>query len=533
MQRTLYFGGSILTMDKARPRAQALLTTDGQILAVGNFGDLAALAPDACRVDLHNQTLMPAFVDGHSHAIMLGSMLSKCDLSECTSFDEILDAISDYRIKNALTSGERINCYGYDLALLREGKHPTASVLDRLGVDNPIGCTHASFHMGVYNTVAMRACGIDDSYTFTGSGVVGRDSEGHLNGYFEEGARRVMSEFMGRGQGESFEKTYLSAEKLYLANGITTVQEGGSVKEGRLEAFKSLADAGKITADVVLYLEPRLKEPEFWARALSIVGKDSYTEHLKVGGVKMVLDGSPQAKTAYMSAPYVGECEYRGYPNLKDDIVYEVLARATAADLQVLAHCNGDAAAEQYVSAWERVVAQHPERVGCRPIMIHAQTVRYDQLDRMAKTGMMPSFFIGHCYYWGDTHLMNLGQERGSRISPLGAALSRGIPFSLHQDSPVTKPNMLHSVWCAVNRITRSGITVGVENRIDVYDALIAATSGGAYGYFEEQTKGILKPGAVADLVILDKDPTATDPMNIKDIRVCETLKAGKTVYKI
>jgi predicted amidohydrolase YtcJ len=245
----------------------------------------------------------------------------------------------------------------------------------------------------------------------------------------------------------------------------------------------------------------------------------------------MVLDGSPQAKTAYMSAPYVGECKYRGYPNLKDDIVYEVLARGSAAGLQVLAHCNGDAAAEQYVSAWERVVAQQPERVGCRPIMIHAQTVRYDQLDRLAKTGMMPSFFVGHCYYWGNTHLKNFGTERGSRISPLGAALSRGIPFSLHQDSPVTKPNMLHSVWCAVNRITRSGITVGPKERISVYDALIAATNGGAYGYFEEQNKGILKPGAVADLVILDKDPTAADPMDIKNIRVCETVKAGKTVY--
>ena len=534
MKKVLYYNGSILTMIKSYPRTEAVLTEDSKILAIGKLAELETLIDEQTeRVDLCGKTLMPAFVDGHSHVVMHGSMLNKCNLSECRSFDEILSTISDFRIKNNLVHGEKISCYGYDLSIIKEGTHPTAAVLDRLGVDNPIGCTHASFHMGVYNTVAMKAAGIDDSYTFVGSGVVGRDTNGKLNGYFEEGARRVMSDFMSKGCNESFSDNFLRAQECYLKNGITTIQDGGNVKESKLENYRVLAESGKIIADIVLYLEPRLKDPTFWQRALSIIGKETYKNHVKIGGVKMVLDGSPQAKTAWMSEPYVGEQEYRGYPNLKDETVYAVLKKGIAENMQVLAHCNGDAAAEQYLTAWERIVTEEPDAKNLRPVMIHAQTVRYDQLNRIAQNGMVCSFFVGHCYYWGDTHLKNFGRSRGSRISPIRAAMDRKVPLNFHQDSPVTQPNMLHSIWCAVNRITRSGNVIGEENRVEVYDALIAATNGGAYTYFEEASKGILAAGAVADLIILDNDPTAIDPMKIKDIKVLRTIKDGRVVYSV
>ena len=163
--------------------------------------------------------------------------------------------------------------------------------------------------------------------------------------------------------------------------------------------------------------------------------------------------------------------------------------------------------------------------------MIHAQTVRYDQLDRMAQVGMMASFFVDHCFFWGDTHRKNLG-DRAWRISPTKRALTLGIPFSFHQDCPVTPPDMLRSVWSAVNRVTRSGVILGEENRLDVYEALIAATRGGAYTYFEENMKGILRAGALADFVILDRDPTAVDPMTIRDIGVLYTVKEDKILYR-
>ena len=245
-----------------------------------------------------------------------------------------------------------------------------------------------------------------------------------------------------------------------------------------------------------------------------------------------MLDGSPQARTAWMRQPYEGETEYVGYPVRTDEWVRTVLDNCIAAGLQPIAHCNGDAAAQQFLDQWEAAVKAAGHGTELRPIMVHAQTVGFDQLDRMAKLGMQPSFFVGHCWFWGDAHLKNFGKERGMRISPMRAALDRGLVPNLHQDCPVTRPEMLHSIWCAVNRITRSGVSIGPEQAVTAEEALRAATWGGAFSYFEEDSKGILTPGAVADLVILDRDPTAVDPMDIRDIQVLETIKDGKTVYK-
>ena len=150
----------------------------------------------------------------------------------------------------------------------------------------------------------------------------------------------------------------------------------------------------------------------------------------------------------------------------------------------------------------------------------------------MAKLKMLPSIFIGHVYYWGDIHMKNFGPQRGHRISPAKDALDRGLIINFHQDTPVTKPNMLHSVWAAVNRISRMGNVIGEDQKIGVYDALKAVTINAAYAYFEEDSKGSLKVGKRADLVILDKSPMAVAPMEIKDIRVMETIKDGKTIYK-
>ena len=255
-----------------------------------------------------------------------------------------------------------------------------------------------------------------------------------------------------------------------------------------------------------------------------------YYRHLKLGGIKLMLDGSPQARTAWMRKPYEGEREYCGYPVRSDEWVRRVLENAIRAGLQPLAHCNGDAAAQQFLDQWEAAMKSVGHGTELRPVMVHAQTVGMDQLDRMKGLGMEPSFFVGHCWFWGDVHMKNFG-ERAQHISPVRSALNRGLIPNFHQDAPVTPPNMIHSVWCAVNRITRNGARVGASEAVSPYEALIAATHGGAYSYFEEDTKGMLCPGAVADLVVLNADPTGIEPEKIREIRVLETVKNGKTVF--
>jgi len=530
--KSLYFGGPILTMDCAVPRVEALLVEDGLIIATGSLDDLKKLAEGACMEDLQGNTLMPAFVDGHSHMAGMGLFFLRCDLTGCTGFDDLLDRIRKFRQERDLTHGEVIRCRGYDPALMKENRHPNAALLDSLGFDNPIICVHQSGHMLACNTIAMQICGLNDDYKFPEGGYVERNAQGHLMGFFEETATRPIKEHFECFTDEQFEEAVLAAQEYYLSRGITTIQDGSGHGPGRFACYERLADAGRLKADIVVYISSEPEEAGFWTEALKKHGNREYRNHLKIGGIKLMLDGSPQARTAWMRQPYEGsEVGYCGYPILTDERVFEILCAAIDHDLQPIAHCNGDAAAEQFLSCWEKAVAKKGRGAELRPVMIHAQTVGYDQLERMVPVGMMPSFFVGHCFFWGDTHLKNFGQERGNRISPVKAAMDHGLPYNFHQDSPITRPEMLHTVWCAVNRITRNGICIGAENCVGVYDGLIGVTRGAAYSYFEETTKGVLCAGAVADLVVLDADPTAVSAMEIKDIRILRTIKDGEILF--
>jgi hypothetical protein len=198
---------------------------------------------------------------------------------------------------------------------------------------------------------------------------------------------------------------------------------------------------------------------------------------------------------------------------------------------QIHVHCNGDAAADQFIRAVRLATAKHGPG-DRRPVMIHAQTVREDQLDAMKELGIIPSFFGMHTYYWGDWHRDSvLGPERASRISPAASALKRGLPFTQHHDAPVALPSSIMILFSQVNRVTRSGEVLGPDQRVSAMDAIRSMTINAAYQYFEERTKGSLEPGKLADLVILDRNPLSVDPMTIKDIRVVETIKEGRTVY--
>ena len=284
---------------------------------------------------------------------------------------------------------------------------------------------------------------------------------------------------------------------------------------------------GKLRADVVCYhsLEdlPSLsaENPTYDRR---------YGNHLKLGGYKVFLDGSPQGKTAWLSQPYEGEGEYRGYPVHRDQQVFSFMKKALEDNRQILVHCNGDAASAQMIRCYRRAL----EQTGCpgvRPVMVHAQMVRRDQLREMASLSIMASFFVNHVFYWGDLHLQNLG-DRGRQISPLASAAQAGVCFTLHQDSPVLPPNMWESIWCATMRVTRSGQNLEPRERIPVYEALKAATINGACQYFEEGEKGSLRPGKRADMIIVDWNPLEHSIDDLKRVSVLETIKDGIPIYQ-
>lgn len=532
--RSLYYNGTILTMEGENKTVPSLLIENGRIVKAGGFEELRAYAPDAGLVDLEGRTLMPSFIDGHSHITVAGQMSFAADLSECGDFQDIVNVLKRYLEENKIGRDGLIMGFGYDHNFLREKAHPLKMVLNQVSEEIPIYVLHSSSHMGCANSAALRLAGVHADTPEPEGGSIGRlQGSREPNGYFEEGAMACLNPLLKERLHFDLAEGIRRAQAMYLKYGVTTVQDGASNLEN-MKLLKSCDDSGDLKIDVAAY---------------PILGRDSsasecfeefpecdgaYACHLKLGGYKAVLDGSPQGRSAWLTAPYENSGDYCAYPWYTDYEVEGFMRKAVEDRKQILVHCNGDAAGDQFLRTYIKALNADPDarKLDLRPVMIHCQTVRDDQLDIMKRYGIIPSIFVGHVYYWGDVHRTNLGPERGSRISPVRSALNRGLPVNLHQDTPVTKPDMLHSVWTAVNRITRQGSVLGPEQCISTYEALKAVTINPAYAYFEETQKGTLTPGKLADMVILSHNPLATDKRELKDIRVLETIVRGESLYK-
>lgn len=523
----LYYNGDILTMEEEL-YASAVVVDEGRIVAVGSYETLMEAYRDAKRIDLKGRCLMPAFLDAHSHITAFSNTLGLVHLEQCQTFDDIVQTLQDYVKQHSLQKDEWIIGFGYDHNFLKEKQHPDRFVLDEVSLDHPIVITHISGHMGVVNTKALELLGITEETCVSG-GLIGRDASGQATGYLEEKAFMEVSSHMPPATLEQVAQRFSQAEDIYLQNGITTAQDG-LTKAADWSILKMLASRQKLRLDIVSYIDVKDHE-RFVDDNQEYVNQ--YVNHLKIGGYKVILDGSPQGRTAWLTRPYLPiskqEC---GYPVYTDDQVKSFIRTAIDHNVQLLAHCNGDAAADQFLNCFHWCCKKYKVDRVMRPVMIHAQTVRDDQLERMKSLGMIPSFFIAHTYYWGDVHLKNLGEERAFHISPVKEAIANDLVYTFHQDTPVILPNMLETIWCAVNRVSKNGIVMGRKEQISTLEALRGVTIYAAYQYFEEEQKGSIRPGKLADLVILDRNPLKVDPMRLKQIQVVETIKNGETLYQ-
>lgn len=527
MMKTLYYGGTILTL--AQPLyAEALLVEDGRIKAVGSQDDVAAWQDnDTQLVDLAGRCLMPGFIDAHSHICSFASTLETVPLGDAHSFAEIAAKLRAFIRDNNLTHGEMVTGFGYDHNFLAEKTHPDKSLLDDISRTNPILITHQSGHLAVANSLFLAQSGLTAQTPDPEGGRLGRlnDSK-ELSGLLEETAFFNAAGRWGAGSTEDQIRRINKVQDIYLRYGITTAQEG-KLYAPNDELLQKMADDHQLKLDIVGYAD--LQDAHNLLQGN--LRRKQYHNHYRLGGYKIILDGSPQGRTAWLSQPYEGtnDCAYGAY---SDEDVYRFLRTAALEGEQVLAHCNGDAAAEQLLSQYERLAQDEPNALIYRPVMIHAQTVRLDQLPRMHRLGMIASFFVEHVYQWGDIHRQNLGQARATNISPAQSAWDEGIVVTFHQDSPVLPPDMLHTVWSAVNRQTQTGYLLGADQRLTPLQALQAVTINAAYQYSEENDKGTLEAGKLADMVILSHDPLTHDKQSLKDITVCATIKEGITVYQ-
>ena len=314
----------------------------------------------------------------------------------------------------------------------------------------------------------------------------------------------------------------------YASYGITTAQDGAASPDV-MALLRAAAKHDKLSMDVIAY-------PIGMQTPTAVISANTfgqYDKRLKTGGIKLMLDGSPQGKTAYLSKPYhvppAGQNEdYAGYPIINQLQANALVKAYIDAQVPVIAHANGDAAAQILINA---VAAANPEH-DHRTVMIHAQTVREDQLTRMKSLDMIPSYFSAHTFYWGDWHRDSvLGEARGHRISPTASTQQRGMVFTVHNDAPIVPPDMIRLLWATTNRQTRSAQTLGPEQRISTYEALRAMTVYAAFQQYEEDIKGTIEAGKQADLVVLSEDPLAMDPGELLDLEVVATYAHGQQIF--
>lgn len=513
---TLYTGGRIYTM--AGAPAEAVLTRGERIVYAGALKEARAQASaNAEVVHLDGRTLAPAFPDAHSHLTAFAQTLRLAPLQGARDLDQVISRMKAHIEKNRIPEGEWVLGFGYEQNDMREKRHPTREVLDRVSTTHPVMVTQMSGHMGAVNSLALRLLGLDAGTPDPEGGRIGRQDDGATpNGYLEERAFTLAGTKIPPVDLEENLRLLDQAQEIYLANGITTAQEG-LTRQGEWDILTEAERRGRLKMDVVAYVDWNGSAGLYASgrRAASPGGR------LRMGGAKLMLDGSPQNRTAYMTQPYAGGTD-RGYPALRDGQLLDLLRSAKEAGAQVLAHCNGDAAAEQLIWAVGQV---YPKGNDARTVMIHAQTVTADQLARMKELGIIPSFFASHIEHFGDTHLRNLG-DRAQRISPCGTAQRLSLPFTLHMDTPVLPPNLMDALSSACRRVTASGVPLDPSERITPAQGLRALTLNAAHQYFQEGEKGSLEAGKRADMLLLSQDPL-TAP-NLKAVRVERVVLRGQ-----
>lgn len=537
---TVYYGGEIITMLGDLPNyAEALVVKNGKIEYVGQSGEAMKIAGAGHQMkNLKGKTLLPGFIDGHAHFASFGTQAIATNLLAepdgiVNDIEVLKTELKKWYDENGTDKTQGwILGLGFDDAVLDEKRFPTKEDLDQVSTEVPICIIHISGHFAVLNSKGLEMNNITAETPNPKGGIIRRmPNSQEPNGVLEElAAIPVFFPLLTPSDPELMDYYISKGQDMAVKYGYTTAQEGRAM--GQIHtALSNFAKTGKFKLDVVSYIDytqPELLETEWNSK--------EYKDNYRIGGIKMTLDGSPQGRTAWVTTPYLVppdgmKNDYKGYPAIEDDNeVKRIINLAFENDWQLLTHANGDAAIDQLIRCMRPAVEKYGNE-DRRSVLIHGQYARFDQIDSLANLKVIPSLFPMHTFYWGDWHTELRGPELAKKISPIKYAVEKGMRPTSHTDAPVALPDLMMIMWTTVNRVTRSGKVLGPDQRLTPYEALKSLTIWSARQHFEENSKGTLEKGKIADLVILDQNPLKIDPMKLKDISVEETIKDGETVY--
>lgn len=530
----LFTNTLVRTLNNEQPTAEAVLTRDGRVVAVGSASDLRAVASrNARHVDLGGATLLPGFIESHNHFASAGQANAHVDVR-----GHLVDSIGTLQRllrerADQVGPGEWVLGRGYDQTLLQEDRHPTRHDLDAAVGDHPAIIWHISYHTLVASSAALRLAGVDRNTPDQPGGEIERDVHGEPTGLMLEGpAMQLVSRLLPQATVDTIRAGLGLARDQYMPTGITTVHDAVVADRETIDAYAAAMLAGELPMRVYMMIAPELYDGDLEGQSGDLGPSYGLPRgRLIAGPVKLFQDGAIQSYTAALTQPYYDAPDTYGVKIYEPEQLTGMIIDHHTRGRQIAIHGNGDSAIDDILNGYEAALSVQP-RDDHRHRIEHLQTARPDQLERMARLGVVSSVFINHLWWFGDRHLKRfLGRERAERMEPLASLTALGIRWGLHSDCPVTEVNPLLGIWLAVNRRTSGGQAIGEAEKVSVEQALRGFGPDAAYIGFQEQELGTIAPGYFADFVALSGDPVA-DPETINELQVVRTIIDGETAWE-
>ena len=529
--------GKVITVDDSFSLAQAVAVKGGRVQAVGSTEEIRKLAGKGTEVvDLKGRTAMPGLYDSHLHVVSTGTALQmiNCRTPPMMSIEDMKKAVAE-KVKQA-KPGEWIQGRGWDQAKLAEHRNPSRWDLDGVSPDNPVVLTRTCGHLLVANSVALKIAGVTKKTKDPVGGRIVRDAKGEPTGMLEESPAMnlVRLHVPPVGIPETM-KAIKTACKSFNEVGITSVIDAGDT-EDEMVAYQLLREQGGLTCRVNVMLrsiqegEPIEESVKRVENFPMITGMGD--ELLRFQGLKILIDGGVGGRTALLREPYEGTPDNSGILTVPAENLQKLVDAANRRGMLCGIHCAGGKAMDIVLDAYRKTDKVKPIK-GRRFYLIHAYQPSEDNFKTCRELGVLVASQPSFLYYLGDSYHENVGSQRSEWLKPHRAWIDHGIVVGGGTDSPVTPYPPFPSLWAAIARRTEvKGTQMGKEQRVTREEAIRMYTVYGAYLSFEEDLKGSLEPGKLADMVILDRDILTCPEDDIRDTRVLRTFLGGKTVFK-
>lgn len=524
--------GRVITVDPKDSIVSAVAVRDGKILFAGSDEEVTKHIDSNTKViDLNGKTMLPGFIDSHQHFGQMAIAYYSVDLGPWTSVKCIADLKA--KLKEHREVQPENTCWvcgaSYDESKMIDKRQPNRRDLDEAVPDRPVIITHISGHLAVLNSKALEMLGITDDIKDLATGRYGRDDNGSLNGIvYGDAFWRLTEYFPAQVPPLPTEEICIGMKevgKQYLAAGITSLCDIVTYP-WTIRAYETLWKRKELPVRVTMYMRNTFFD--FFENSGLYTGFGD--SDLKIGGIKMFIDGGMSSGTAAVS-------DSPGYAHpvfcFTQEELNDLFKRIRKAGFQISAHANGDIAVNRYLNALEGALKEYPAADHrCR--IEHCSVVNPEIIDRIKELGALPSLFATMPWFHGEKILRFINPNKTKNLFPFRAMLDAGIPVSAHSDYPTNPYQPLWGICSQVTRVTRDhNLPIGPEQKISVMEAIRTWTINAAYATFDEHLKGSIEPGKLADFVVLDRDPLKVNPAEIKDLNVVMTIVGGEIRHKI